>query len=343
MGGKKPLVDFSCYQPGRSVMKRGEIRLKPSYCKGLYIGRIIAPETGFFHATTTLDLYHLPADGKTVPYRQDEILLHVLTGNGYSIIGGERYDWEYGDTMHIKPGYWHQHWNTSKEAANMLAIRTTPLLKHFKAYAPAPVILEGAEYTPVGDWAPDHPFGLGKQELVVEVDEESPGRPWAKWVERMREKHRLQMKEAKTIMKGKDIRWEKESTHGGETNAQLADQSTGFDTRTVDMAIQAMPPMGSNETHIHGEAIVYMLAGKGYVLVNGEKYDLEEGDCVFVHSGDVHQFWSTSGPDETPFTQMRILSSIVLMNYIFPFPWIEEGEDPTVPDFDTNYHPQLPW
>ena len=237
MGGKKPLVDFSCYQPGRSVMKRGEIRLKPSYCKGLYIGRIIAPETGFFHATTTLDLYHLPADGKTVPYRQDEILLHVLTGSGYSIIGGEKYDWEYGDTMHIKPGYWHQHWNTSKEAANMLAIRTTPLLKHFKAYAPAPVILEGAEYTPLGDWVPDHPFGLGKQELVVEVDEELPGRPWAKWVERMREKHKLQMKEAKTIMKGKDIRWEKESTHGGETNAQLADQSTGFDTRTVDIGI----------------------------------------------------------------------------------------------------------
>lgn len=343
MGEKKPLVDFSCYQPGRSVMKKREIRLKPSYCKGLYIGRIIAPETGFDNATTTLDLYHIPPGGKTAPYRQDEILLHVLTGEGYSIIDEVKYEWERGDTIHVKPGYWHQHWNTSKEAANMLAARTTPLLKYLKVYAPAPIIVEGAKYTPISDWNPDHPFGLGKQKLIVEQDKEWPGRPWVRWLERTQQERRRQMKEGRTIMKGKDIRWEDESTHGGEVNAQLADQSLGFDTRTVDMAIQAMVPMGGTEAHIHGEAIVYILAGKGYVLVNNEKFDLEEGDCIFVHSGDVHTLWSTSGPDETPFTQMRILNGIAMTNYLFPFPWIEEGEDPKVPDFDPDYHPQLPW
>ena len=339
-----PLINLGCYQPGRSVMKHREIRLKPSSFKGFYIGRIIAPETGFFNATTTLDLFHLPPDGITVPYRQDEILLHVLSGSGYSIIDGERYDWEYGDTIHIKPGYWHQHWNTSKEAANMLAARTTPLLQSVKSYGGhTEVIHPGSQYTDVADWIPDHPFGLGKQELIVEQDKEWPGRPWARWLAQRVEERERRRKEARTIMKGKDVRWEKQSTHGGEVNAQLADVSLGFDTRTVDFGIQAIPPNGCNESHYHAEAIVYILAGKGYVLVNEEKFNLEKGDCVFVHCGDLHQFWSTSALDETPFTQLRILTNIEVATNLFPFVWIDEGDETGVPDFDPNYIPRLPW
>ncbi len=343
MGEKRPLVDLSCYQPGRSIMKRGEIRIKRSSIKGLYIGRIIAPETGFFPATTTLDLYHIPAGGQTALCRQDDILLHVLTGKGYSIIDEVKYEWERGDTIHVKQGYWHQHWNTSREAANMLAAMATPLLKHVKPYGPKSVIQEGSVFTPIGDWIPEHPFGLGKLKLIEEVDKEWPGKPFVKWLERSARERAQQKKEGRTIMKGKDIRWEKESTHRGEVNAQLADRSLGFDIRTVDMGMQAIAPMGSNEAHIHGEAVVYILAGKGYAMVNNERFDLEEGDTVFVHTGDLHQFWSTSGPDDKPFTQLRILTLEEVERYLFPFPWFEEEKDAAVPDFDPNYVPQLPW
>ena len=106
--------------------------------------------------------------------------------------------------------------------------------------------------------------------------------------------------------------------------------------------MQAMVPGGCNETHVHGEAIVYTSAGKGYVLVSGEKFDLEEGDCVFVHHGQPHQFCSTSGPNDPLFTQIRVLT-LQMERYLFPFPHFEEEEDPALPDFDPSYVPQLPW
>ena len=114
----------------------------------------------------------------------------------------------------------------------MLAARTTPLLNYLKAFG-EPVV-KGEAFTPLGDYIPDHPFGLGKQEPLMGIDKEWPGRPYARWLERTKQERERQRKEGRTIMKGKDVRWEKETNHAGEVNAQLADRSLGFDTRTVD-------------------------------------------------------------------------------------------------------------
>lgn len=342
MGEKKTLVDTGGYRPGRSVIKRREIRLKPSSIKSLYIGRIIAPENGFFSATTAVDLYHVAPGQHTARCRQDDLLLHVLAGEGYSIIEGKKYEWERGDTIHIKPGYWHEHWNTSqKQAVNMLAARSTPLLNHFKAHG-AMVTQEDETFTPIAHYVPDHPFGLGKQEPVGESDKERLARPSASWLKTQREAWAQRLREARTIMKGKDVRWESEGDHAGEFSAMLAAQSLGFDTRILSLGIQAIAPGGCNETHRHSEAVIYILAGTGYALIDGERYDLEAGDSVFIHYGQWHKLGSTSGPNGPLFTQIRILPS-ELIHYIFPFPFCQTEEAPGVPDFDPGYVPEMPW
>ncbi len=340
MGEKRFLTSTDNYNPGRSLIKRGEIIVKPSSIKGLYIGRIIAPENGFFTSCTAVDLYHIPPGGRTISYREDEVLLHILSGEGYSIIDDVKYEWERGDTILIKPGYWHQHWNTSGKAVNMIAARATPLLNFIKPY---PIREKGKDFTPVGDYIPNHPFGPGKQEPLTEVDKEWPGRPWGLWWEKQQQEWERQLKQGRTMMKGKDVRWEKEFGQGGEFNAMLADPSLGFDIRHLTMGIQAMVPGGCNDEHIHGEAVVYVLAGKGTVTISGEKYAVEAGDCGFVHVDEWHQFCSTSGPNDPAFTQMRILHRLGIEPYLFPFPYFEEAEDSTVPGFDPDYVPELPW
>lgn len=341
MTKKRYLPDLGGYRPGRSLIRKGEIRLEPSSHSGVYIGRIIGPETGFFNATTTLDMHHIPPGANTGLHRHDDTVMLVLTGRGHSLIDGVKYGWEPGDSIHIKPGVWHQHWNTSEEPANILAAKATPLLNWLR---PHPMIGKGEDFTDIAesDYVPPHPFGLGKKELMVAPGEEWVGpcdkgmvQRWQDWDKKIRE--------ATTIMKGKDVRWERTSLQGGEFNAMLLDPCLGFETRLITLGLQALPPGGRNEAHIHMEAIVYIFRGNGYALVDGKRCDLEEGDCVFVHSGQWHQFISTSTDEARPFTQLRILTMDLTDLYLFPFPWMEEEDESPGSNVAPSYMPKLPW
>ncbi|MDP2727595.1 MAG: cupin domain-containing protein [Dehalococcoidia bacterium] len=340
MGERKHLVDYGGYKPGRCIIKRGEIRLEPSDHKGVYIGNVITPEMGFFNATTSVYIHHIAPGTRTEMHRHDDTLLHVLSGTGYSVIGGDEYEWEPGDTIHIKPGVWHQHWNTSDIPANMIAAKGTPLLNHFK---PLKMVVRGdRSYTDIGDYVPDHAFGLGRLEIPI-----APGETWigpaqkawrdqiAAWEKRM--------EEARVILRGKDVRWEKSGVQGGEFNAPVADWGLGFDSRLIHMGMQRQIPGGCNETHIHMEAIVYILRGKGRVMVDDQWHDVEEGDCIFVHSGQWHQFCNPAAPGGEAFIQLRILTMNLTDLYLFPFPYLEKDDSSPGSDFDTEYAPQLPW
>jgi gentisate 1,2-dioxygenase len=60
-----------------------------------------------------------------------ETLMFVLEGKGYSVIEGEKVDWEAGDAVYLPPWSWHQHFNadTQKEL-KYLAATNAPLLQN---------------------------------------------------------------------------------------------------------------------------------------------------------------------------------------------------------------------
>jgi quercetin dioxygenase-like cupin family protein len=59
-----------------------------------------------------------------------ETLLFIMEGRGYSIIEGERIEWEAGDALHIPPWSWHQHFNSvSDKEVRYLAATNAPLLQ----------------------------------------------------------------------------------------------------------------------------------------------------------------------------------------------------------------------
>lgn len=64
---------------------------------------------------------------------------------------------------------------------------------------------------------------------------------------------------------------------------------TGKYTQIVVMSIPAGGEIGM-ETHEGNDQILYLVSGKGKVILDGEEADYEVGDCVLVHSGTKHNF-----------------------------------------------------
>jgi gentisate 1,2-dioxygenase len=56
------------------------------------------------------------------------VTVFVLSGSGYSIVDGERWDWRAGDMINVPAGAWHQHFNTDPEKISQhLTLTLQPL------------------------------------------------------------------------------------------------------------------------------------------------------------------------------------------------------------------------
>jgi hypothetical protein len=78
----------------------------------------------FIHTITTKSGRHVHQGG---------LLIFVLEGKGYSIVDGERWDWEKGDLvlLPLKPGgVEHQHFNLDDKPSVWAAFINTPMQEH---------------------------------------------------------------------------------------------------------------------------------------------------------------------------------------------------------------------
>jgi mannose-6-phosphate isomerase-like protein (cupin superfamily) len=220
----------------------------------------------------------------------------------------------------------------------MLVAKTTPMLNRVKPYGPTTNIGEG-DHVELADIEYEHPFGLGKEKPG---GTEKGGGVFDEWRAQRAAALADELKNGRVIRKAEDIHWEYSAAHKGELNAMLAYPGLGFGSRMpFHIGLQAIAPGGSNETHIHMEAIVYILSGKGTVVVNGASSEIGAGDCCFVHWGDLHQFRASKDSSEL-FVQMRIHLK-ELLDWLFPFPWFEEKKDVSATEPEANYVPKLPW
>jgi gentisate 1,2-dioxygenase len=71
----------------------------------------------------------LPASFRGKAHRHmSSSVYHVFSGSGYTVINGERFDWEKGDFFVVPPWAWHEHVNASdKEEAILFSINDAPL------------------------------------------------------------------------------------------------------------------------------------------------------------------------------------------------------------------------
>jgi len=71
--------------------------------------------------------------------------------------------------------------------------------------------------------------------------------------------------------------------------------ATGKNTQVVIMHIPAGGDIGE-ETHNDNDQVLYLVAGKGTVFLDGQPTDYNEGDAVLVPAGTLHNF--VASPDQ---------------------------------------------
>ncbi|ADO71012.1 cupin domain-containing protein [Stigmatella aurantiaca] len=57
-----------------------------------------------------------------------EALMYVISGKGYSIVEGKRFDWEAGDSLYTPPWCWHQHFALEGHAVQYITATNMPML-----------------------------------------------------------------------------------------------------------------------------------------------------------------------------------------------------------------------
>jgi gentisate 1,2-dioxygenase len=59
-------------------------------------------------------------------------IYHVISGKGYSVIGGQRFDWEENDTFVVPSWAWHEH--LAQQETCFFSYNDSPLLRPFGLY-----------------------------------------------------------------------------------------------------------------------------------------------------------------------------------------------------------------
>jgi quercetin dioxygenase-like cupin family protein len=233
---------------------------------------LIGPASGFPTQGTALVKAEIPAGWRTGKHVHGEEAIHVTAGTGFSVIGGARYDWKAGTTLHVPYRAEHQHVNTGDSPAIYISALTQDL---------------------------DFSAGLGRLE---QLDEKAQG--YAELEKRYpAESSQFAADGRRIALHLEDAIDEKARRLAGHAHPKAgkgahrhagiwilmggsespSDETNGFRARAAAMTnIFEETPHSSSHKHTHTEAMLYVLEGRGYSLIDGKRYDWEEGDAVHV-------------------------------------------------------------
>lgn len=79
--------------------------------------------------TVSLSVGDLDPGAHTTNHRHAyESLIYVITGKGYTIMDGQRFNWKEGDAVYVPPWCWHQHF-AEGEFVRYITATNLPLLR----------------------------------------------------------------------------------------------------------------------------------------------------------------------------------------------------------------------
>ena len=193
-------------------------------------------------------------------------------GTGFSIIGGARYDWKAGTTLHVPYRAEHQHVNTGDAPAVYISALTQDLdfsaglgrLEQLEEKAQGYAELAKRFPAESSQFAADgRRIALHLEDAIDEKARRLAGH--------------AHPKEGKGAHRHAGI-W---ILMGGSESP--SDETNGFRAKAAAMTnIFEETPHSSSHKHTHTEAMLYVLEGRGYSLIDGKRYDWEEGDAVHV-------------------------------------------------------------
>jgi quercetin dioxygenase-like cupin family protein len=201
-----------------------------------------------------------------------EEAIHILAGTGFSVIGGARYDWKTGTTLHVPYRAEHQHVNTGDSPAVYLSA-LTPDLDFCAGLGRLEQLDEKAQGQ--GELAKRYPaessqFAADGRRIALHLEDAIDEKA-------RRLAGHAHPKAGKGAHRHAGI-W---ILMGGSESP--SDETNGFRAKAAAMTnIFEETPHSSSHKHTHTEAMLYVLEGRGYSLIDGRRYDWEEGDAVHV-------------------------------------------------------------
>lgn len=117
---------------------------------------------------------------------------------------------------------------------------------------------------------------------------------------------------SRLIIKRSEIRWD--GRHPQARSAALVDPRNGFANSLVNVGLSEIAPNSHTGRHRHGEAIVYIVKGRGYSIIADQRVDWEEGDCLYVPPDTYHQHFN---PDPSqPALYLRVVPGPIMLNLL---------------------------
>jgi quercetin dioxygenase-like cupin family protein len=233
---------------------------------------LVGEASGFPTQGTALVKAEIPAGWRTGRHVHGEEAIHILAGTGFSVIDGARYDWKAGTTLHVPYRAAHQHLNTGSTTAVYLSALTQDL-----DFAAGLGRLEQLE-----EKAPDR-GELAARHPAQSSQFAADGRRIALHLEDAIDEKARRLEGHAHSKPGKGAH-----RHGGiwilmGGSESPSDETNGFRAKAAAMTnIFEETPHSSSHKHAHTEAMLYVLEGRGYSLIDGTRYDWEEGDAVHV-------------------------------------------------------------
>ncbi|MDA4129179.1 MAG: cupin domain-containing protein [Thaumarchaeota archaeon] len=263
---------------------------------------MVAPETGFRTWGGITMIAEIPPGWHTGSHSHGEEAIYIIKGKGFSIIDDRAYDWEEGSCIRIPFGSVHQHFNDGEELVQYTSAMA-PHLEHlcglakFEQYEDCGET-SGSISRPKATESGVDPSGmrlvLRRSEMEISYGSQRPkNAPNTRFIESMPAEVREAM-----FGEGKDKGMRK-------TIINLMASRPDFVGEEVEMThIFADPPGACGGKHGHMEAILYVLDGEGYAIVDDEKVPWKKGSSVHVQGPQTaHQFFNTGTVD---YKQLRI-------------------------------------
>jgi gentisate 1,2-dioxygenase len=151
-----------------------------------------------------------------------------------------------------------------------------------------------------------------------------------------------QSAQARKHIHEEDLQWVK--TKQDHRAALLCSRENGFLT-SGDITLGEIPPRCNTGKHYHGEEAIYITQGKGCSVIDGVRYNWEEGSCLFIPFGVVHQHFNLGGDPARYFSVMAVaLEKFAGVAKFFQYD--EAGEThlhalDNIPVADSPIHPDL--
>ncbi len=280
----------------RVDVARGEdVRLEPSPTRGARVGFLCGGDSRVPMRVIDARVSELaPRTVMSTHRHAHDAICFVLDGEGETEVGERLYRWSKWDTVHTPAGSWHRHRNTGDRVARLLAITDAPLVAGFGL----------SRVEDIGDAPPrpDEPLA-GRRAPSGGGYERELASAEATVAERAAARRHTRFAEVTLKPNPK-----------GSRSALLVDGTLGYRTTGLSLAMFEIAPGRAQSKHRHpGEAILYVVAGDGYSIIDGKRLDWTTGDAPIVNRYVWHQHFNGSNDRPATVIRMHMWESVIEM------------------------------